>query len=327
MGTIEDKLTRVKTTKSEIASALNAKGVTVSDSDTFASYASKINSMAIPTKTSELENDSNFQTASQVAAIIQTNTTNKADLVDGLVPSNQLPSYVDDVIEANSKTSFPETGEQGKIYVDTSTNIIYRWSGSTYIEITNPIDYASTEEATAGTNDTKVMTPLKTKSAIDNSLTTVNAAIQKNAQDIEKVQLGAITSVSWEDIKSKPETFTPSTHSHTVSNITDMPNALKNPNALTVKVNGVVKTSYDGSSAKEVNVTLDSLGGAESDHTHSAESINSLSGYTKATVTNSIQETDTLLVAVGKLEKYIEDVESQIGDISSLLDSINGEVI
>lgn len=327
MGTIEDKLTKLKTTKTNIASALNSKGVTVSDSDTFASYADKISSMAIPTKTSDLENDSDFQTASQVAEIIKTNTENKADLVDGLVPSTQLPSYVDDVIEAGSKTSFPGTGEQGKIYVDTSTNVIYRWSGSTYIEITNPIDYASNEEAIAGTNDTKVMTPLKTKSAIDNSLTAVNAAIQKNTQDIEKVQLGAITSVSWEDIKSKPETFTPSTHTHTVSDVTDMPTSMKNPAALKIKINGEEKAVYDGATAKELNITTDSLGVAETSHTHTAADINALTGYVKASSATALSDTDTLLVAMGKLEKQVEDVNSQIGDIASLLDSINGEVI
>ena len=36
---------------------------------------------------------------------------------NGLVPSNQLPSYVDDVLEFANKSSFPQTGESGKIYV------------------------------------------------------------------------------------------------------------------------------------------------------------------------------------------------------------------
>lgn len=54
---------------------------------------------------------------------------------DGKVPANQLPSYVDDVLEFASKTNFPSTGEKGKIYVDLSTENIYRWSGSAYTEI------------------------------------------------------------------------------------------------------------------------------------------------------------------------------------------------
>jgi hypothetical protein len=54
---------------------------------------------------------------------------------DGKVPSAQLPSYVDDVLEYDNKASFPATGENGKIYVDKSTNITYRWGGTAYVEI------------------------------------------------------------------------------------------------------------------------------------------------------------------------------------------------
>lgn len=66
----------------------------------------------------------------------------KADLVGGLIPAHQLPSYVDDVIEGElvSDTEFDVEGfiivpERGKIYVDITTNLSYRWSGSIYIEI------------------------------------------------------------------------------------------------------------------------------------------------------------------------------------------------
>lgn len=54
---------------------------------------------------------------------------------DGKVPADQLPSYVDDVLEFAGKTNFPSKGEKGKIYVDLSTENIYRWSGSAYTEI------------------------------------------------------------------------------------------------------------------------------------------------------------------------------------------------
>ena len=54
---------------------------------------------------------------------------------DGKVPADQLPSYVDDVLEFASKTNFPSSGEKGKIYVDLSTENIFRWSGSAYTEI------------------------------------------------------------------------------------------------------------------------------------------------------------------------------------------------
>jgi hypothetical protein len=61
----------------------------------------------------------------------------KADLVGGLVPSHQLPSYVDDVIESADFASLPGTGESGKIYVTLATGKTYRWSGSAYTELTD----------------------------------------------------------------------------------------------------------------------------------------------------------------------------------------------
>lgn len=53
----------------------------------------------------------------------------------GRVPAAQLPSYVDDVLEYAGLSAFPKPGENGKIYVDTATNLTYRWSGSAYVEI------------------------------------------------------------------------------------------------------------------------------------------------------------------------------------------------
>jgi hypothetical protein len=61
--------------------------------------------------------------------------TAKADLVNGKIPESQLPSYVDDVVEAADLAAFPATGETGKIYLAIDTGKIYRWSGSTFVNI------------------------------------------------------------------------------------------------------------------------------------------------------------------------------------------------
>lgn len=53
----------------------------------------------------------------------------------GKVPAAQLPSFVDDVLEYDDLASFPVTGVNGVIYVAIDSNKTYRWSGSTYIEI------------------------------------------------------------------------------------------------------------------------------------------------------------------------------------------------
>ena len=72
----------------------------------------------------------------------------------GKVPSSQLPSYMDDVIEGyyyNNKfyeesTHTTEiTAEKGKIYVDLSTEKTYRYSGSLYIEVSPSLDLGETQ--------------------------------------------------------------------------------------------------------------------------------------------------------------------------------------
>ncbi len=94
---------------------------------------------------------------------------------NGKVPSSQLPSYVDDVVDllaiadtapaecttgdmyyntsskkiftATAEDTWSETGtdpEKGKIYVNLANNGCYRWSGSEMINITNPIGAATT---------------------------------------------------------------------------------------------------------------------------------------------------------------------------------------
>lgn len=80
----------------------------------------------------------------------------KADLVAGKVPANQLPSFVDDVLEFANLAAFPATGESGKQYVAINAataadpSKIYRWSGTVYTEISpSP---GSTSDVPEGSN-------------------------------------------------------------------------------------------------------------------------------------------------------------------------------
>ena len=74
---------------------------------------------------------------------------------NGLVPSTQLPSYVDDVIEGyydstngrfykDSTYTTQITPESGKIYVSLDTDVTYRWSGSIYVEISKSLTLGTT---------------------------------------------------------------------------------------------------------------------------------------------------------------------------------------
>lgn len=62
----------------------------------------------------------------------------------GIIPSTQLPSYVDDVIEVDTFSNLPGTGESGKIYIVQDTNLTYRWSGTDYVEISKSLALGET---------------------------------------------------------------------------------------------------------------------------------------------------------------------------------------
>ena len=75
-------------------------------------------------------------------------------LEGGLIPSKYLPSYVDDVLEGRLidegtfEVTSGEPQQTGVIYLDTTTNTSYRWSGSKYVKISSPLELG-TETGTA----------------------------------------------------------------------------------------------------------------------------------------------------------------------------------
>lgn len=125
-----------------------------------------------------------------------------ADLVDGLVPSNQLPSYVDDVLEYATFAAFPVTGESGKVYVSAETNVTYRWSGTAYIVIGSDLALGETS-ATAYRGD-------RGKTAYDHSQV---AHAPSNAEQNVQADWNAVSGDAF--IQNKPSSFTPSAHTHT----------------------------------------------------------------------------------------------------------------
>ena len=83
--------------------------------------------------------------------------------------------------------------------------------------------------------------------------------------------------VPWSGVTGKPSTFPPSTHTHTKNQITDFPASLKNPNALTISLNGTSQGAYDGSAAKSINITAAGVGALPSEGT--AADANKLGGH------------------------------------------------
>jgi hypothetical protein len=89
---------------------------------------------------------SNYQLTSEKGAANGYAPLNGSTKIDSLY----LPSYVDDVLEYANLASFPVSGETGKIYVDVATGLIYRWSGSIYVEISPSSIPTISQVATAG---------------------------------------------------------------------------------------------------------------------------------------------------------------------------------
>lgn len=71
---------------------------------------------------------------------------NNGVITKATILASALPSYVDDVLEFTSVSNFPaaDKAESGKIYVDTSTNKTYRWSGTQYVEISSSLALGET---------------------------------------------------------------------------------------------------------------------------------------------------------------------------------------
>lgn len=89
----------------------------------------------------------------------ETALSGKADLVNGLIPASQLPSYVDDIVESwlediefpenayakeDTEMTTPLTPEFSKIYVNLLNNKTYRWGGNFYVEVSKSLAIGET---------------------------------------------------------------------------------------------------------------------------------------------------------------------------------------
>ena len=110
----------------------------------------------------------------------------------GLIPSSQLPAYVDDVIEVATFDELPEVGEAGKIYVTLDTNLTYRWSGTRYIEISQSLALGETSSTAYAGDKGKVTTDIVTSIGTKVGLTTIvpsDTAVQINSMGIDRDDL------------------------------------------------------------------------------------------------------------------------------------------
>lgn len=60
----------------------------------------------------------------------------------GKIPTSQIPGSIEEVVEYANFAALPATGVASRVYVTIDNNKTWRWSGSTYIEI-SPSDVSS----------------------------------------------------------------------------------------------------------------------------------------------------------------------------------------
>ena len=100
------------------------------------------------------ESEINTKLNSKLNTSLKGSANGLAELdANGKVPSSQLPSFVDDVIEGylsggkfykESAHTTEITGETGKIYIDLATNKTYRWSGSAFVVVSETLALGET---------------------------------------------------------------------------------------------------------------------------------------------------------------------------------------
>lgn len=132
-------------------------------------------------------------------------------------------------------------------------------------------------------------------------------------------------SYTWAEISGKPSTFAPSSHTHnyastvkvgsTSYNISGntislpayptVPSALKNPNALTISLNGTSQGAYDGSAAKSFNITAASVGAVASSHSHSISNVSGLQDALNGKAASSHNHNSSYVSALGTNGNYL----------------------
>lgn len=132
-------------------------------------------------------------------------------------------------------------------------------------------------------------------------------------------------SYSWSEIGSKPSTFTPSSHTHNYASTVKVgstsynvsgntislpayptvPSALKNPNALTISLNGTSQGAYDGSAAKSFNITAASVGAAASSHNHSISNVSGLQDALNGKAASSHNHNSSYVSSLGTNGNYL----------------------
>lgn len=110
--------------------------------------------------------------------------------------------------------------------------------------------------ANGASKDLNVRTIFEVSNTENVTLSINPSIIIATKEDINKLQNQVTKNAK--DLEEKSNTG----HTHIKTDITDFPSAIKNPNALTISLNGASQGAYDGSAAKSIDITPGNIGAA-----------------------------------------------------------------
>lgn len=180
----------------------------------------------------------------------------------GKLVNTQVPSDVYEVHEYNNQEAFPETGESNKIYIDKSTNNMFRWEEDEYVSISSPESIKYIQQTLSEAQKLQARQNIGAISASE--IPSLDGYVRYDeAQELEgneKVQARAnIGAASSSDVSGLSET---------VSTLNDRLNNFGNFVREVTPSEGGINVRYDNNSTTTIGTGLDFNGGTVDDNNY-----------------------------------------------------------
>lgn len=223
--------------------------------------------------------------------------------------------------------------ETGNVfYPHTSTDVVVNSAGKNVDALLNEKSNSNHAHDDRYYTKTEMNSKLNAKLDITGNASNVTntftqAATRANLTTGEKLSASLGKIMKWfSDLKAVA-------FSGSYNDLTNKPTSLKNPTSMKVQLNGGTtegtnQYTYDGSAAKNINITPSSIGAAASSHTHTASQITGLTASRALVSDSSGKPTVSAVTAteLGYLDGVTSGIQTQLNAKSKITDA-NGNVL
>ena len=228
---------------------------------------------------------------------------------DGKVLAEQLPSYVDDIVEYQTRSALPTIGDKGKIYVVTNdpnpdNNTTYRWGETGYFKFDQRTAEWGSISGTI-TNQTDVELALFTSTVSGGSITgsTIKDGLNQLDNKVKQVVQGS------QQITFADPSITSTNVAGAISEVKD------DADAVDQKVDNVIDGTTDIAFA-DPDITATTIDQAVSEVQDNVDAVNTRVDNVVAGTTNIAYQSTTVAGELGSLKTQIDNVTSGATDIT-----------